>query len=648
MEDSDLEVGDGFGLLAAPLPAPELNFVPHFSQKVDEFPKSHALFGPLGRRDDDNGLHDQRVYPLGQSVKSPTMSAVASPNLDWDMKIFFPSADSPEFAAAKEELKQQVAKFENALESGSIDRMIETLTEVSEHSSFLFSYLHCLVSANTRDDAAQAQLSEMETLGVELNQLMTRFTAWVGDQEIESLVNQSELARAHEYILRKAKVKATRLMSPKEEALAAELGPAGTLAWAKFHGNFTSQIEVEFNGKTVGMAQLRNVAYDGDRAKRKAAYELELATWKKNETPCAASMNGIKGAVNTLSAKRGWGSGLNQAIFDNAIDRESLDAMMAAAKNSFPDWRRYLKAKARALGIETLEWYDLFAPLGSDGAAWPIDKGCDFVAEQFDSYSQKMGDFARRSFRENWIDWNPKLGKVGGAFCSGMKDDVSRILMNYDGSFTNVKTLAHELGHAYHQICTATRPVLLRDYPSTLAETASIFCETIIKNAAMRQFEGAEKVALLEACLLGPCQTVVDITSRFLFEQAVFEKRHDRDLSANELCDLMLQAQKDTYGEGLASYHPYMWAAKPHYYDEASFYNFPYMFGLLFGLGLYKVYQQDPNGFKDRYDDLLASCGSSDAPELCARFDIDTRDIEFWTGSLDVLRADIAAFEAAV
>jgi len=569
-------------------------------------------------------------------------------NLDWDMKVFFPAADSPEFAASKDVLKQKIAAFENSLESSDIDRMLGALTQVTEEAYYLGSYIHCLVAANTRDEAAQAQLSELDGLFVTINQLQTRFTAWVGGQDVNALVQASDMAKTHEFILRKAKFKSEKLMSPAEEALAAELAPSGTLAWSKLHGNFTSQIEVEFRGEKMGMAQLRNVAYDGDRERRREAYELELATWKSNETPIAAAMNGIKGAVNTLTARRGWGTGLDEAIFENAIDRPTLDAMMTAARNSFPDWRRYLRAKARALGVDRLEWYDLFAPLGSDGAAWPIEKGCDFVAAQFDSYSQKMGDFARRSFRENWIDWSPKLGKVGGAFCSGMKDDVSRILMNYDGSFTNVKTLAHELGHAYHQICTATRPVLLRDYPSTLAETASIFCETIIKNAAMREFEGAEKVALLEACLLGPCQTVVDITSRFLFEQAVFEKRAERDLSAAELCDFMLQAQKDTYGDGLASYHPYMWAAKPHYYDGASFYNFPYMFGLLFGLGLYKVYQRDPDAFRDRYDDLLASCGSASAPDLCARFDIDTRDVAFWTGSLDVLREDIAEFESSV
>lgn len=577
------------------------------------------------------------------------MSAIASPNLDWDMQVFFPSADSAEFEAAKQVLQTKIAAFENSLETGDIDRMLSTLTEAVDDAHYLMSYLYCLTAANSRDEAAQGQLSALEGMMVGFSQTRTKFTAWIGEQDIDALISSSEAARRHEYILRRAKFRAGKLMSPAEEELAAELSPSGNLAWAKLHANFTSQLEVPFEGKTFGMAQLRNVAYDANRDRRRAAYETELAAWKANETPIAAAMNSIKGAVNTLTTRRGWGSGLAEAVFDNAIDQPTLDAMMSAARASFPDFRRYLKAKAKAIGVEKLEWYDLFAPLDSgEGSSWSIEKGCDFVAAQFDAYSSKMGDFARRSFNENWIDWPPKIGKVGGAFCSGMKGDVSRILMNYDGSFTNVKTLAHELGHAYHQICTATRPVLLRNYPSTLAETASIFCETIVKNAAMSQFSGQERVALLEACLVGPCQTVVDITSRFLFEQSVFEKRRERELSAGELSELMLKAQQETYGDGLASYHPYMWAAKPHYYDDASFYNFPYMFGLLFALGLYKVYEQDPEYFRDRYDDLLASCGAADAPELCARFGIDTRDEAFWVGSLDVVRADIVEFEAAV
>jgi pepF/M3 family oligoendopeptidase len=394
------------------------------------------------------------------------------------------------------------------------------------------------------------------------------------------------------------------------------------------------------------MSATRNLAANPDRAVRKAAYEAEIAAWKTVDTPIAASMNGIKSQVNVVTKRRGWDSALDEAVHENNIDSETLAAMMAAARESFPDFRRYLKAKAKALGVETLEWYDLFAPL-EGGKAWTHVEASDFVAEQFDNFSQKMGDFARRAFRENWVDWEPRPGKIDGAYCCYM-GDVSRVLMNFDGTFGNVKTLAHELGHAYHGMCLSTQTPLNRETPSTLAETASIFCETIVKNAVLKTATGKERIAMLEGCLMAPCQTVVDITSRFLFESRVFEARKERDLSATEFCEMMLQTQRETYGDGLASYHPYMWAVKPHYYSVYSFYNFPYMFGLLFSLGLYSIFKSDPESFRDRYDDLLTSTGLANAHELGQRFGFDTRTIEFWRGSFDVVREDIDAFCAEV
>jgi oligoendopeptidase F len=259
-----------------------------------------------------------------------------------------------------------------------------------------------------------------------------------------------------------------------------------------------------------------------------------------------------------------------------------------------------------------------------------------------------MSDFAARAFHENWIDAEPRPGKRDGAFCMPLRKDESRILSNYQPGFKSVLTLAHELGHGYHNLNLSRQLELNRDTPSTLAETASIFCETIVRNAVMRDAALQEQAEILEGALMNSCQIVVDITSRFLFEQRVFASRQQRDLSIDELCSIMEQAQRETYGDGLdqAVLHPYMWAAKSHYYSTGnSFYNFPYMFGLLFGLGLYARYQQDPAGFKTGYDELLASTGAADAATLAARLEIDTRSPAFWRASLDTIRADIDRFE---
>jgi oligoendopeptidase F len=298
-----------------------------------------------------------------------------------------------------------------------------------------------------------------------------------------------------------------------------------------------------------------------------------------------------------------------------------------------------------------LAWYDMFAPVGTSTKVWPYEEATTFIVEQFGTYSERMSEFAARAFQEQWIDAEPRPGKRDGAFCSPLRKDESRVFTNYKPAFGGVSTLAHELGHAYHNLNLASRTMLQRSTPMTLAETASIFCETIIRQAALANADTQEQIAILEASLQGSCQIVVDITSRFLFEQRVFETRRQRELAVDELNALMLEAQRETYGDGLDQdlLHPYMWAMKPHYYSTGlSFYNYPYMFGLLFGLGLYARYQQDPEAFKASYDELLASTGLADAATLAERFNIDIRTTDFWRDSLSLVRADIDRFEQLI
>jgi len=232
-----------------------------------------------------------------------------------------------------------------------------------------------------------------------------------------------------------------------------------------------------------------------------------------------------------------------------------------------------------------------------------------------------------------------------------IRQDESRILSNFKPAYDGMSTLAHELGHAYHNLNLAPRTIFQRSTPMTLAETASIFCETLVQQAVLSRADPDEQLFILGEALAGACAVVVDITSRFRFEKNVFEQRWKRELSAEELCELMLQAQRETYGDGLDPevLHPYMWAVKPHYYSPSrSFYNFPYMFGLLFGLGLFAQYRDDPDKFRSRYDDLLSSTGLALAPDLAAQFGFDLRSKGFWKASLDVVREDIHRFEELI
>lgn len=586
----------------------------------------------------------------------------------WNMDVVYPGLDSPEFrndfANALAAIDTTVAVFDRLgitkhpplqLDDATIaafEQVVATINPLLEQLGTLQSYIYSFVTTDSRNTQAQARLSEYQQGAVKLTQLTARLTAWLGSIDVDALLERSAIAREYQFVVTQAQRQARHLMSPAEEVLAAELNPSGGGAWNRLYSNVTSQLLVPLThvdqARELPMSALRNYAYNADRALRQQAYIAELAAWQRTAVPLAAAMNSIKGEVLTLARRRGWSSPLEQSLFNNNIGQDAFDAMMAAAREAFPDFRRYLQAKARMLGLERLAWYDLFAPVGSSGRTWDYAVATEFIEQQFGRYSARLHEFAARAFREHWIDAEPRPGKRDGAFCMPLRADESRILSNYEPSFKSVSTLAHELGHAYHNSNLARQPELNRSTPMTLAETASIFCETLVRKAAMETVLAAEQIEILEGSLMNACQVVVDITSRFLFEQQVFTQRAARELSVDELCAAMRAAQRDTYGDALEpeALHPYMWAAKPHYYSATSFYNYPYMFGLLFGLGLYARYQREPSDFKATYDELLASTGLADAATLARRMDVDIRSIDFWRASLDTIRADVERFVA--
>jgi pepF/M3 family oligoendopeptidase len=333
---------------------------------------------------------------------------------------------------------------------------------------------------------------------------------------------------------------------------------------------------------------------------------------------------------------------VHPALDQSRIDRATLEAMMSAMQASFPIFRKYLKAKANRFGKQALPWWDLFAPVGQSNRTFSWAEAEAFIVDNFGTFSDDLASFAQRAFDRNWIDAEPRDGKRGGAFCmriAGVKE--ARILCNFDGSLDQVSTTAHELGHGYHIECQKNKKFLQFITPMTLAETASIFCETIIQDAALEQASSPdEELAILETALVGDTQVIVDITSRYMFEKEVFERREEAELSADDFCEIITRAQKATYGEGLDEnhLHPYMWAWKPHYFrSDISFYNYPYAFGLLFSTGLYAIYQQRGADFVPDMVELLASTGEADAADLAARFDIDIRSPDFWEASLNVV-----------
>ena len=398
------------------------------------------------------------------------------------------------------------------------------------------------------------------------------------------------------------------------------------------------------------MTVLQNLRSDPDEAVRHRAHKAELAAWETVREPLAACLNGVKGTIVTLNRRRGRTDALHEPLDQARIDRETLEAMLGAMYDSFPAFRRYFQAKARLLGKEALAWWDLSAPVGKADRRYTYAEARDFILEQFGTFSGRLVSFTQRALDHNWIDAEPRDGKRGGAFCMRLPlVDESRILCNFDGSLDQVSTLAHELGHAYHNDCQVGKQILQRRTPMTLAETASIFNQTIITDALLAQAtDPGEELAILEGFLSDAAQVIVDIYSRYLFEKEIFERRAQAELSADDFCEIMLRAQKETYADGLDPryLHPYMWAWKPHYYrTDLSFYNFPYAFGLLFGLGLYAIYRERGNSFLPEYDELLRSTGEGTAADLAARFGLDIRQRAFWETSLRVIEERIGRFQ---
>ncbi len=461
------------------------------------------------------------------------------------------------------------------------------------------------------------------------------------------------MLKEHEFIINTVIEQSKYLLSDKEETIVANMKNTGSNAWIKLKDNLISTLKVEIEEdneiKEVPLTVVLNMAYDKDAKVRKKAYESEIKSYKKVEEGVAAALNAIKGEVLTICDFRGYESVLEKTLIDSRMNKEALDAMFSAMKESLPVFRKYLRRKAELLGHKNgLPFYDLYAPVCETNMKFSYEEGTKFVEKNFRTFSDHLGDFASKAINNNWIDVMPVEGKVGGAFCENLHFiGESRILLNYGENFGDVVTLAHELGHGFHGECLNEETILNSDYPMPIAETASTFCETIIKKAAIKDATKDEALAILETEISDCTQVIVDIYSRFLFEKSFFEARKESALSVEEIKELMLKAQREAYGDGLDPefLHPYMWTWKPHYYDaDYNYYNFPYAFGLLFAKGLYAEYLKKGQSFAKDYEKLLSITGKNKIADVVKVMGIDINDKEFWKNSLKTVEEDINEF----
>jgi len=599
---------------------------------------------------------------------------MTTPAPHWDLTNIYPSLESKEFKSAVKKYKSMLDEMEIFYQKASkansktdpkklgklLGESVDRLNAIFELSNTILPYIESYVTTDSRDKVAMRALSEFEQTSVQASILNTKFQAWtgkLGKAAVKKAAKTNISAKAHEFTLNESVDQSKYMMSEAEEILAAELTLSGGNAFGKLQGTLTSQLSVslELGGKTekLPMPALINLRSHPDEDTRRRGYEAENIAWAGVQETLAVCMNGVKGEALTLNKKRGREDAIHAAIDNSRMDRATLNAMLGAMKDSFPMFRKYFKHKAKLIGNPSgkLAWWDISAPMGKTDKVYSFEEARDFIVSNFNQFSPELGAFAQRAFDKNWIDAEQREGKRGGAFCMGVAGvKESRILSNFDGSFDQVSTLAHELGHAFHNECAyqAGKTELQQSTPMTLAETASIMCETIVTEAVLKQTtDPQEMLAVLEAQINGAAAVIVDIYSRYLFETEVFERRDKSELSADDLNDIMERAQKAAYGDGLDErfLQKFMWTWKPHYYSpNLSFYNFPYAFGLLFSTGLYAIYQKRGADFVPDYKSLLAATGEERAAELADRFGINIRTKKFWADSLAIIGKQVERY----
>lgn len=574
----------------------------------------------------------------------------------WDLSILYTSFEDPKLTEDQQRLEKLISDLseltanfsENSLKPAENLLHYYALTnEVTEVMDELGNYAYLNYSVNTKNMDALKLIEKVESYSPALTVCNVQFIKWLATiDQLTDLLTQNEALAPYAFHILSEKDKAAYMLSDQEEALLAELQNTGSNAWSKLQDATISSLTANYEGEELPITVIRNYAFDADGEKRQKAYEAEIKSYDKVASISAASLNAIKGEVLSVANRRGYESPLEMTLKSSRMDQETLDAMMTAIKEYLPDFRAYMKKKADLLGhTKGLPFYDLFAPIGEVDLTYTYDEARDFVVTNFTSYSQKLGDFAANAFDNNWIDPFPREGKVAGAFCSNINSKKeSRVMANFTGSFNDVSTLAHELGHGYHGDCLKDVLAVNSDYPMPLAETASIFCETIVTNAALKDASKEAALVILENSVMSANQVITDIYSRYLFETTLFEKRETASLSVEELKEAMTQAQIEAYGNGLdpETLHPYMWVCKPHYYSAGyNFYNFPYAFGLLFAKGLYAMYKEEGESFLPKYDTLLRATGCNTIKDVLATVGVDAHDPEFFRNSLKLIKEDI-------
>lgn len=584
--------------------------------------------------------------------------------MNWDLSKLYAgfsderfSEDMNAFAAMVESGRAMLEELdERADKADALGEIIALMQRAFELGGKLDCMVFLTLAADSENREALAPRVRLMGLQNKLTMLQSALIDWIGKNDhIDELCAQNALLKEHALFFRRAKAKAAHLIDPALEETVLTLQQSGGQAWCRLRDELFASVSVDFEidgeMRKLPLPSIHALTDSADAETRKRAHEAELAAYPAVETAMAACMNGIKGEALTLAKLKKYDSVLDWMLDDSRMDKRVFDALMKAMHAALPMFQRYFRLKAKLInGEDRLNFYDLSAPIAHSERRYSLEESKKLLIDVFSRHHVPIADVMRRAFDERWIDAYPRTGKEGGAFCAGVHAlKMSYILTNFEGSFADVSTLAHELGHAYQDSKLAELSPLLCDLPMPLAETASTFNELLLSESILESADRNTQIALLDQQIGDAAQVIVDILSRFLFESEVVEKRKTQTMSASELCEIMLGAQKQAFGDAIKedSFHPYMWAYKPHYYSVTEhFYNYPYAFGQLFATGLYALYRQKGAAFWPLYDQILAFSGSGEILEVAESAGIALTEDAFWERSMEIYRRKIDQLEA--
>lgn len=575
---------------------------------------------------------------------------------NWDLTVFYKDFDAPEFKDDLARLPKEIDAFTAAIAAPAEDEVekLVSLVHQEEALSNLFERLSLMIeltlSVDANNKAANAAMAPLMRAVMGSSLASNAFSRYLASLEnLDAIIDADDELKARAFALREAAEDAKHQLPEALEKPVLKMQLSGGEAFSQLRDKLDATLLVDYDGKQIPLSAVRALAYDGDADTRRRAYEAELASYKKIELPMSFCLNNLKAEGETMAALKGYKGVLDMALAHSRMDEKTLEAMWTAIREALPELREYFKAKGRLLGHENgLPFYDLFAPVGQSTRTYTVEEARALLLDLFGKFCPEMGEMMRIAFDEGWIDMYPREGKSGGAFCSGYyAKNISRVMTNFAGSASDVSTLAHELGHAFNNRMLHHKPIMMTETPMPLAETASTFNETLLISQLLKTATPEEELTLLDSCLTEQTQTMVDIYSRFLFEQKVVAAQADHALDVDELKETMLWAQEQSYGDGLdPEYrHPYMWACKGHYYSTGvHFYNFPYAFGGLFARGLYARYEKEGEAFVPVYCDLLSRFGSDTIANVTASVGIDVTTPDFWREAVESVLVQVRRF----